>query len=60
MLRKWVRRAETDEGLRPGLSSGERQRLKTLEGENRELRRARPPTTPTADPARLERCAMPS
>ena len=39
-LPKWVRRAETDEGLRPGLTTGERERLKTLERENRELRRA--------------------
>ena len=36
-LRKWVRRAETDEGLRPGLTTTERERLKALERENREL-----------------------
>ena len=39
-LRLWVRRAETDQGLRPGLSGPERERLKALEGEVRELRRA--------------------
>jgi transposase len=38
-LRKWVRRAETDEGRRPGLSTSECERLKALERENRELRR---------------------
>jgi transposase len=39
-LRKWVRAAETDQGLRPGLTSTERERVKELERENRELRRA--------------------
>ena len=39
-LRNWVRRAETDDGLRPGLTTGERERLKTLEREVKELRRA--------------------
>lgn len=39
-LRKWVRRAEVDAGGRPGLTTDERQRLKDLERENRELRRA--------------------
>lgn len=39
-VRKWVRRVEIDEGRRPGLTTDERERLKVLERENRELRRA--------------------
>jgi len=39
-LRRWVRRAEIDQGIRGGLSSDDRERLKQLERENKELRRA--------------------
>ena len=39
-LRKWVRQTERNEGLRPGLTTDEKKRLKELERENRELKRA--------------------
>ena len=39
-LGNWVRRAERNAGLRAGLTTDERERLKDLERENRELRRA--------------------
>jgi transposase-like protein len=39
-LRAWVRRHERDTGQRPGLTTADAERLKQLERENRELRRA--------------------
>jgi transposase len=39
-LRRWVRQAERDRGSREVLSTSERERIKQLERENRELRRA--------------------
>jgi len=39
-LRNWVRRAEVDDGRRPGLTTDERARIKELEREVKELRRA--------------------
>ena len=39
-VRQWVRQAEIDRGDRSGLTSDERERMKTMEREIRELRRA--------------------
>jgi len=39
-LRRWVVQAQRDAGHRPGLTTSERERLKQLERENRELKRA--------------------
>ncbi len=39
-MRGWCAELKTDEGLRPGLTTTERERMKALERENRELRRA--------------------
>ena len=39
-LRRWVRQAERDDGLRPGPTSTEAARIRELERENRELRQA--------------------
>jgi transposase len=39
-LQSWVRQAEIDEGARPGTSTADAERIRELERENRELRRA--------------------
>ncbi len=39
-VRKWVRQAEIDGGLRPGVSTEESAELKRLRRENAELKRA--------------------
>ena len=39
-LRRWVRQAERDAGDRPGPTSSDAERIRELERENRELRRA--------------------
>ena len=39
-VRTWVKRADVDEGLKAGTSSEDRAKIKTLEQENRELKRA--------------------
>jgi transposase len=39
-LRRWVRQTERDTGAREGTTTGERERVKALERENRELRQA--------------------
>jgi transposase-like protein len=39
-LSNWVRQTERDQGRRPGATTDERERIKALERENRELRQA--------------------
>ena len=39
-LRLWVRQAERDDGLKPGATLPEEERIRELERENRELRQA--------------------
>ena len=38
-LRSWVKQAEIDDGVKPGVTSEEAARIKALEQENRELKR---------------------
>ena len=40
-VRTWVKKAQVDQGTRPGTTTDEAQRIKELEKEVRELRRAK-------------------
>lgn len=39
-LRTWVRQAEVDQGIRPATTTSDAEKIKALEADNRELRRA--------------------
>lgn len=39
-VRSWVKQADIDDGAKPGVTTAEAERIKALEQENRELRRA--------------------
>ncbi len=39
-VRGWVKRADVDDGVKPGTTTEDAERIKALEAENRELRRA--------------------
>jgi len=39
-LNEWVKRDQTDSGVREGITTSEREQMKALERENRELRKA--------------------
>ncbi len=39
-VRSWVKQADIDDGERPGTTSADAERIKTLEQENRELKRS--------------------
>jgi transposase len=39
-VRKWVTQADVDEGVRPGVTTEDNAKIRRLEQENRELRRA--------------------
>ena len=56
--RRWLRRAERDGGVRPGPTTEERERIRALERENRELGQSLPgldpgPTSSSGRPARV-------
>ncbi len=40
-VRSWVKQADIDDGAKPGVTTAEAERIKALEQENRELKRAK-------------------
>ena len=59
-LRTWVRQAEIDQGTRPGTTTDEAQRIKELEKEVRELRRANAILKSTVGLSIAAQCERPS
>jgi transposase len=57
-LRSWVRQAQVDGGTRVGVTTDEAARIKELERENRELRRANEILKSAASFFAAELCAM--
>jgi transposase len=56
-VRKWVRRAEVEGGLRPGVTNAERAEIKELKKEIAELRRANEILKAAASFFAAEQCA---
>ena len=59
-LRSWVRKAQVDGGLRPGTTTDEAQRIRQLEKEVRELRRANAILKSTVGLSIAAECERPS
>ena len=59
-LRTWVKKAEVDGGLRPGTTADQAQRIKELEKEVRELRRANAILKSTVGLSIAAECERPS
>ena len=59
-LRTWVKKAQVDGGLRPGTTTDEAQRIKELEKEVRELRRANAILKSTVGLSIAAECERPS
>lgn len=52
-VRKWVKQADIDDGVRPGVTTDDNAKIRRLEQENRELRRANEILRSSTSPVRL-------